>query len=66
MNAEVETLSVRILYHGKIHTPWSGAVQMADGLNYYGNVYKLNDEYFVFYNNLPVEVRWNTDHYERV
>lgn len=38
-------LSEAIRDHGRIHTPWSGPVAMLDGVNYYGNVWRLDAQH---------------------
>ena len=55
------TTTGELLDRSKIVTPWSGAVRMADGVDYHGNVYRLVRSAYVYvlYRNEPVEVRWD-------
>lgn len=69
-----ETLARAILDLGRQHTPWSGAIRMPDGQDYYGTVWKLSEGgygpegtwrpgFYIFYQNKPFRVIWKDGKY---
>lgn len=64
---ESKELSAEISERGRVHTPWSGAVRMPDGQDYFGTVWRLGSgkstRLYVYYQNNINEVRWDKDRY---